>query len=254
MVKPTQQRKSNNNGKRRRPTRRPVKTRRLPRNNNRSRRPRNWVPRAVLGGASGQNFIAGTERIKTVIVKPNAKPGDVLAKIFVSPLSAPRAAAISGQFDSWAGPIRLEVESAGNSLSKNYVICHHFNDASGTRIPTNPDELLSAVDCSSTRGETAQLQLDSNKKVMVVAPWRTSYNPTKPLSSTDSSESCNGVFYIVANGSPGDTEVSLTVRLTYSIRFYGASLQLIPTPPGTTAELQAKIKDLEKKLAAATLN
>lgn len=217
------------------------RTRRAGNNSNNRKRKTNSYPQ--IPGSRLQ----GTERIKTITIPTDSTAGKVLAKVYVSPISAPRASTIAAQFDSWSGTISLEAESTGNAFSQNYIILHHFPDADGTRIPTDADLLLAAAETTTHRMETARLQLDSNKKATALAPWRLSYNAYKPLSSVNLSESFNGVFYVISNGSPGDKPVSVTLRMKYNIRFYGASFSMIPVLPNETPE----IKGLREKLQAA---
>lgn len=117
--------------------------------------------------------------------------------------------------------------------------------------------LLACAESSTRRNESARLQLDSNKSVLVTAPWKVTYNPTKPLMSKELSESCNGVFYVIANGTPGDKDVSITLRLRYRVHFYGTSISLTTqAAPGAEAneQLRKRIQELEAQLAQVVLN
>lgn len=162
-----------------------------------------------------------TERVATLTIPASSAPGDLLASYAVNPLSAPRLRAVAQQFDSWHGSMSMEVETTGNAFSKNYVILRHLPNGDPTLIPSNSDALLNTVEASARPGESARLQLDSNRPASVSARWSESYNKNKPIVDADLNDCRNGLFLIVSNGSPGSDTVTLTVRLRYQIRFFG---------------------------------
>lgn len=197
--------------------RRPVQpTRRSPASNNISRRPNNTNP--LVSKCS----FSALERITTVPVPTSVTSGTLLYTLLANPLSAPRLRAIASQFDSWYGEMSMEVETTGNSFSKDYVILRHLPNGDPSLIPTTADSLLALSETSDRPGESTRLQLDSNKVARVTAPWKTSYNPRKPIVDADLNDCNNGLFIIVADGSPGTDPVNLTIRIRYTIHFYGA--------------------------------
>lgn len=162
-----------------------------------------------------------TERVTTITIAPSTVPGTLLYQVPVNPNSAPRLQATASQFDSWYGNVSLEVETTGNAFSKDYVVVKHVPNGDPARLPASSSSLLNFAETSGRNGDVRKLQLDSNQSVSVSAPWSESYNPKKPINDPDPSDCNNGLFIIVANGSPGTDSVSLTVRLRYNIHFYG---------------------------------
>jgi len=189
-----------------------------PRQNNRAmtRRPNKPMPHVT------RCQFSAVERVAQVLVPTSVTPGTLLWTAPANPLTAPRLQAIATQFDSWYGEMTLEVETTGNSFSQDYVVLKHVPNGDPSRLPTNITNLLNLAETSDVPGTSARLQLDSNKSARVVAKWSTSYNPRKPIVDSDPSDCNNGLFIIVADGSPGSTAVNLTVRLKYNIHFYGA--------------------------------
>lgn len=165
--------------------------------------------------------MSATERVTQVIVPTTVTPGTLLFSSPVNPTSSPRLAAVATQFDSWYGTITMEVETTGNAFSQDYAILRHVPNGDPARLPTNARNLLNLAETCEKRSESAKLQLDSNKTAQVVATWKTSYNPRKPILDSDPSECNNGLFIVVADGSPGDNAVNLTIRFRYNIVFYG---------------------------------
>jgi len=168
-----------------------------------------------------QCYFQGTERIAQITVPTTVTPGTLLWTAPVNPTVSPRLAAAATQFDSWHGTMTLEVETTGNSFSQDYVILRHVPNGDPARLPTNARNLLNLAETCDHPQESYKLQLDSNRVGRVVASWKQSYNPRKPLLDTDPSECNNGLFVIVADGSPGTTAVNLTIRMKYQIRFFG---------------------------------
>jgi len=163
----------------------------------------------------------GTERVKQVNVPTTVTPGTLLFLTAVNPTVSPRLSAAASQFDSWYGTMTLEVETTGNSFSQDYVILRHVPNGDPTRLPVNNQNLLNLAEACDRPSESYKLQLDSNRIGRVTAPWGASYNPRKPILDADPSDCNNGLFIIVADGSPGANAVNLTVRLSYDIHFYG---------------------------------
>lgn len=178
-------------------------------------------PRKPRTRMNASVFFRDTERVATLSIPTSSSPGDLLATFAVNPLSAPRLRAVAQQFDSWHGQMSMEVETTGNAFSKNYVILRHLPNGDPSVVPSNPDALLNTVEASARPGESARLQLDSNRSVSVSARWSESYNKNKPIVDADLNDCRNGQFLIVSNGSPGTDIVTLTVRLRYQIRFFG---------------------------------
>lgn len=166
--------------------------------------------------------MSATERISQVIVPTSVTPGTLLFQMPVNPYSSPRLQATATQFDSWYGEMTLQVETTGNSFSSDYVVLRHVPNGDPGRLPTNASTLLSLAETADRAGESARLQLDSNRTAQVTARWADSYNPKKPLQDNDPTDANNGIFIIVADGSPGTTAVNLTIRLKYTIHFFGA--------------------------------
>lgn len=162
------------------------------------------------------------ERVTQITVPTTVTPGTLLWSAPANPLTAPRLQAIASQFDSWYGDMSIEVETTGNSFSQDYVVLKHVVNGDPARLPTNVNNLLNLAETTDVPSSSARLQLDSNRSARVTAKWASSYNPRKPILDTDPSECNNGLFIIVADGSPGTTSVNLTVRLRYNIHFYGA--------------------------------
>lgn len=176
----------------------------------------------------------GTERVTTLTIPVDAAPGQLLYMLENNPNSAPRARATATQFDSWHSVTEMEVETTGNAFSKNFIVLRHIPNGDPSRLPSDDVSLLNLAEAYSRPAESYKLQLDSNSKGVVRAPWRgTSYNPRKPINDTDPSERNNGIFIIVANGSPGTETVDITIRYRYSFHFYGPIYQAIV--PNTTA-------------------
>jgi len=168
------------------------------------------------------SVLNGTERITTVTIPTTTTAGKLLYLLENNPSSAPRANAVSTQFDSWSSTTEIEVETTGNAFAKNFVVIRHVPNGDPSRLPADPESLLNFAEAYSCPGESYKLQLDSNAKGVVRAPFRaTTYNPHKPIRDQDPSERNNGLFIIVANGSPGVDPVDITIRFRYSFRFYG---------------------------------
>jgi len=178
--------------------------------------------------------MSATERVTQVIVPASVTPGTLLFSSPVNPTSSPRLAAVATQFDSWYGTITMEVETTGNAFSQDYAILRHVPNGDPSRLPTNARNLLNLAETCEKRSESAKLQLDSNKTAQVVATWKTSYNPRKPILDSDPSECNNGLFILVADGSPGTTPVNLTIRFRYNIVFYGPQATPIVINPANT--------------------
>lgn len=192
---------------------------------------RNFPSRANRRGAIDINSVStfnGTERVATITIPTNSTPGQLLFTLENNPNSAPRAGAIATQFDSWHSVTELEVETTGNAFAKNFIVIRHIPNGDPSRIPSDPQSLLNFAEAYSRRNESFKLQLDSNGKGIVRAPWTgVSYNPRKPINDTDPSERNNGLFIIVSNGSPGTDPVDITIRYRYSLKFYGPIYQPI---------------------------
>ncbi|UBK24596.1 structural polyprotein [Microbat bastrovirus] len=188
--------------------------------------PRNsQTSRTNTRGAVNINSVStlnGTERVTTVTIPVNTQPGQLLYVLENNPNSAPRASAVASQFDSWHSVTELEVETTGNAFAKNFLVIRHVPNGDRSRLPPAGDALLNFAEAYSRRGESYKLQLDSNNKGVVRATWNNiSYNPHKPIQDDDPSERNNGLFIIVANGSPGTDPVDITIRYRYSFRFFG---------------------------------
>lgn len=194
---------------------------------------RNFPSRTNRRGAININSTStlnGTERVATVTIPVASTPGQLLFTLENNPNSAPRAKAVASQFDSWHSTTEIEVETTGNAFAKNFIIIRHIPNGDPSRIPSDPQSLLNFSEAYSRKGESFKLQLDSNGKGVVRAPWTgISYNPRKPVNDTDPSERNNGLFIIVSNGSPGAEPVDITIRYRYSFKFYGPIFQsLLP--------------------------
>lgn len=200
---------------------------------------RNFSGRTNRRGAIDLNSVStsnGCERVATITIPVNSTPGQLLFTLENNPNSAPRASAISSQFDSWHSVTELEVETTGNAFAKNFIVIRHLPNGDPSRIPTEPQSLLNFAEAYSRRYESCKLQLDSNGKGVVRAPWRgVSYNPRKPINDSDPSERNNGLFIIVSNGSPGTDPVDITIRYRYALKLYGPIFQ--PILPNLTASL-----------------
>lgn len=197
-------------------------------------------------------FTSARERVATITITPETTPGQLLYKLEANPSSAPRSGVMATQFDSWSGTCHMEVETTGNAFSKNYVILKHAPNGDPDRVPAEPDTLLNFAESGNRRGDTTRLQLDSNRTAQVTAPWSLSYNPKKPILDSDPSERNNGVFILVANGTPGAETVTLTVRFIYSFRLYGpVAKQLIPNVSGL---LQSTSSDPAAPFSGATIS
>lgn len=200
---------------------------------------RNFPARNNRRGAININSVStlnGTERVATITIPTSSTPGQLLYTLENNPNSAPRAKAVASQFDSWHSVTDIEVETTGNAFAKNFIIIRHIPNGDPSRIPTDPQSLLNFAEAYSRKGESYKLQLDSNGKGIVRAPWNgISYNPRKPINDTDPSERNNGLFIIVSNGSPGTDPVDITIRYRYSFKFYGPIFQ--PLLPNTSASL-----------------
>jgi hypothetical protein len=185
---------------------------------------------------------AALERITQVTIATNVAAGTLLYSLAANPVVSPRLKAVASQFDSWRGTMSLEVESTGNSLSTDYVILRHVPNGDPARLPSNLNSLLNLAEASDRPGDSAKLQLDANHIAKVTAIWSESYNPKKPIIDSDPTECNLGQFIIVADGSPGTVSVNLTIRLRYSIDFFGSifapiivdSSQIISTTGGST--------------------
>lgn len=186
---------------------------------------RNFVGLRNPRGSVNINSVStlnGTERIATITIPTSSQPGDLLYTLENNPNSAPRARAVASQFDSWHSVTELEVETTGNAFAKNFIIIRHVPNGDPGRLPSDATSLLNFSEAYSRTGESFKLQLDSNGKGIVRAPWNgVSYNPRKPINDSDPSERNNGLFIIVSNGSPGAEPVDITIRYRYSFRFYG---------------------------------
>lgn len=200
---------------------------------------RNFPARNNRRGALNINAIStlnGTERVATITIPTSSTPGQLLYTLENNPNSAPRAKAVASQFDSWHSVTDIEVETTGNAFAKNFLIIRHIPNGDPSRIPTDPQSLLNFAEAYSRKGESFKLQLDSNGKGTVRAPWNgVSYNPRKPINDIDPSERNNGLFIIVSNGSPGADPVDITIRYRYSFKFYGPIFQ--PLLPNTSSSL-----------------
>lgn len=175
------------------------------------------------------------ERLLTVTVSPSSTPGQLLAQVPVNPLSPPRLESVARQFDSWRGTMSLEAETTGNAFSKNYVILRHLPNGDPDQIPAQAQALLNTVEACGRPSESQRLQLDSNRKAVVVANWSRSYNKNKPIVDPDANDANNGIFLLVSNGSPGTESVDVVLRLRYNVRFFGPVAK--PLVPDTSFQL-----------------
>jgi hypothetical protein len=207
------------------------------------------VPRRNTRGANNRrgrfninavSILNGTERITTVTIPVNTTPGQLLFMLENNPNSAPRARAVASQFDSWSSTTEIEVETTGNAFAKNFIVIRHVPNGDPSRLPADAESLLNFAEAYSRVGESYKLQLDSNNKGIVRAPYRaTTYNPHKPINDQDPSERNNGLFVIVANGSPGAESVDITIRYRYSFRFFGPIFRSIL--PNTSARFVSTV-------------
>lgn len=183
---------------------------------------------------NAESTLHGLERITTITIPTTVTPGTLLFMLENNPNSAPRARAVASQFDTWHGPTGIEVETTGNAFAKNFIVIRHVPNGDPSRLPSDPESLLNFAEAYSRRSESYKLQLDSNAKGNVRAPWLpTTYNPHKPINDQDPSERNNGLFLIVANGSPGAEPVDITIRYRYSFRFFGPIFKaLLPNLSG----------------------
>lgn len=203
------------------------------------------VPRPNMSEVHFQD----TERLLTVTIAPSSTPGQLLAQIPVNPLSPPRLQSVARQFDSWHGMMALEAETTGNAFSKNYVIIRHLPNGDPAQIPSQAEALLNTVEACGRPSESQRLQLDSNRKAVVVASWASSYNKNKPIVDPDANDANNGLFLLVSNGSPGTESVDVVLRLRYNIRFFGPIAK--PLVPDASIDLYSATGTLAAPWAGA---
>jgi hypothetical protein len=145
----------------------------------------------------------------------------------------------------------LEAETTGNAFSKNYVIIRHLPNGDPAQIPSQAESLLNTVEACGRPSESQRLQLDSNRKAVVVASWARSYNKNKPIVDPDANDANNGLFLLVSNGSPGTESVDVVLRLRYNIRFFGPIAK--PLIPDTSLQVTSTTGSLTTPWNGASL-
>lgn len=112
----------------------------------------------------------------------------------------------------------MKVESLGNAFSTSSVSLAYVPDPDPNDLPSDPTALLRVVNSAPSQ---RNLHLQDQRSAVVSASWKLSTNPWKFVQDTDPSDRSNGVFLIVANGSPGATDIPLKVSFKYDISLRG---------------------------------
>jgi len=179
----------------------------------RPRRPQR--PRAQPGRIHREQ---GEEFLSFVSVPAASTIGASLFSLEVNPMQLPRLSVFASQYKQWKGTVSMKVESLGNAFSTSSVSLAYVPDPDPNDLPTDPTALLRVVNSAPSQ---RNLHLQDQRSAVVNASWKLSTNPWKFVQDTDSSDRSNGVFLIVANGSPGAADIPLKVSFKYDISFQG---------------------------------
>nr|QYF49508.1 MAG: structural polyprotein [Heilongjiang sediment hepe-like virus 3] len=167
---------------------------------------------------SAQHRETGTEFLSFIPVPIATTLGTSLFVLEANPTKFPRLAIFASQYKQWKGDISLKVESLGNAFATSSVSVAFIPDPNPAELPTDPTSLLRVINSAPSQ---RNLHLQSQGSTSVNAPWKLSTNPWKFVQDDDPSDRANGLFVIVANGSPGTVEVPLKVSASYNVLFQG---------------------------------
>jgi len=175
----------------------------------------------------------GHEYLQTIAIPTTAVFGQSLYTLEVNPMNIPRLQVIASQYKQWKGEISLNVEALGNAFATSSVTVAFVPDPDFSDLPTSAD-LVRVVESSPSK---VSLHLKDDLTVRSRASWALSTSPWKFLSDSDPSDRSNGIFVIVAQGSPGTIPVDLKLSVNYNVVFQGNSFVAMEpsTPTATTA-------------------
>jgi len=162
----------------------------------------------------------GEEFYGFITVPASATVGQNLFSVEVNPTSFSRLAVFASQYKQWRGLITMRVESLGNAFSTSSVSAAYIPDPDVNELPLDPTALLRVVNSSPSQ---RNLHLQDKNTISINANWQLSTNPWKFVQDTDPSDRSNGLFLIVANGSPGATDIPLKISFRYDVSFQGAT-------------------------------
>jgi hypothetical protein len=196
------------------------------------RRPRSNAP--IRSSNSSIDRQIGEEFYGFITVPAAATIGQSLLAVEVNPSSFSRLSVFASQYKQWRGRISMQVESLGNAFSTSSVSAAFVPDPDLSDLPTDPTALLRVINSSPSQ---KNLHLQDKRVVNVVADWKLSTNIWKFVLDSDASDRSNGVFVIVANGSPGTTDIPLKVSFRYDVQFQGNTYA--PLESGAASVLSA---------------
>jgi len=136
----------------------------------------------------------------------------------VNPTQFPRLGVFASQYKQWKGDFKLHVESLGNAFANSSVSLAYVPDPDPSDLPSDPTALLRVINASPSQ---ANLHLQAQGSKNVSASWKLSTNPWKFIVDNQASERANGLFIVVANGSPGLADIPLKVSVSYDVQFQG---------------------------------
>jgi hypothetical protein len=160
----------------------------------------------------------GHEFLSFLTVPAATTFGNQLYSLEVNPTQFPRLGVFASQFKQWKGDVKLHVESLGNAFANSSVSLAYVPDPDPTDLPADPTALLRVINASPSQ---ANLHLQAQGTKSVVASWKLSTNPWKFVVDSQPSDRANGLFLVVANGSPGASDIPLKVSVSYDVQFQG---------------------------------
>jgi hypothetical protein len=183
-------------------------------------KPRPKKQRRTIRSNTGakQHREIGTEFLSFVTVPSSTTLGSQLYSIEVNPTQMPRLSVFASQYKQWKGDISMKVESLGNAFANSSVSLAFIPDPDPADLPSDPTSLLRVINSAPSQ---RNLHLQSQGTATVKADWKLSTNPWKFIVDSQPSDRANGLFLIVANGSPGSTDIPLKVSMSYNILFQG---------------------------------
>lgn len=197
-------------------------------------------------GAQERMNQKGHEFLGVVKVPTTAAIGQKLYQLEVNPQYIPRLSVIASQYKQWKGPITLHVESLGNAFATSSIAAAFVPDPDAVELTQTGVDLLRVVDSAPSK---TSLHLQESVTKNVKASWSLTTNPWKFVQDTDPSDRSNGLFVIVALGSPGSVEIDLKISVSYDVTFQGNTyLAMEPTTVNALAAWQGvndSLSDIE---------
>jgi hypothetical protein len=181
-------------------------------------------------GVQERTVQKGHEFLGVVTVPTTAAIGQNLYQLEVNPMNIPRLSVIASQYKQWKGPMTLHVESLGNAFATSSVSAAFVPDPDPTDLSQTGVDLLRVIDSAPAK---TSLHLQESVTRNVTASWALTTNPWKFLVDADPSDRANGLFVVVALGSPGTIAIDLKISVSYNITFQGNTFLAMETAAAT---------------------